>query len=171
MLQAEIKHDIQKNYLVIQGEKETDYMIQMLAGKHVKGFLDLEVRVLNNQNQFYYDITGMACVAQKNLEGKWNCQKIRLLLSQILDTVGRSKEYLLVQDHFILEPSYIFQKEETGQVFLCYSWEYEKNINRQFTDLFAYFMDQVDYEDQEAVDMIYRLYEVSRGENCTLQSM
>ena len=168
MLDVEIKHDIDKNYLVVQGEQEPDYMVQMLAGNHVGGFLDLEVRVLNNRQQYYYDITGKENLLQKSGRSKWTQQELVRTISGILDAIGKAREYLLSPEHFVLEPEYIYRDIEKGDIFLCYVWSENRNMNQQLTELFAYFMNVVDYQDQLAVDFIYKIYDVSREEQCTL---
>lgn len=71
MLEAEVVHDIKKNYLVIQGTEEKQYMIQMLDGNSVKGLLELDVRILDNKRQYYYDITGKETLVQKSSKAKW----------------------------------------------------------------------------------------------------
>lgn len=171
MLDVEIKHEIDKNYLIIHGSDENTYMLKMLAGNSVKGFLDLEVRVLNNVNQYYYDITGKENFLQKSARSKWTEEELRKMVSDILGCLQKSKEYLLTPEHFVLEPKYLYRSMEHGEVFLCYAWGYEKNINEQLTELFAYFMNVVDYEDDYAVDLVYKLYDASREENCTLQRL
>lgn len=171
MLEVEIKHDIDKNYLVVHGSNENTYMLKMLAGNSVKGFLDLEVRVLNNVNQYYYDITGKENLLQKSSRGKWTEEELRKAVSDVLGCLQKSKEYLLTPEHFVLEPQYMYRDMEHGEVYLCYAWNYEKNINEQLTELFAYFMNVVDYEDAGAVDLVYKLYDISREENCTLQRL
>ena len=171
MLDIEIKHDIDKNYLVIHGSDENTYMLKMLDGNSVRGFLDLEVRVLNNVNQYYYDITGKENFLQKSARSKWTEEELRKMISDVLGCLQKSREYLLMPEHFVLEPQYMYRSMESGQVFLCYAWNYEKNINEQLTELFAYFMNVVDYEDDNAVDLVYKLYDASREENCTLQRL
>lgn len=171
MLEAEVVHDIKKNYLVIQGTEEKQYMIQMLDGNSVKGFLELDVRILDNKRQYYYDITGKETLVQKSSKAKWKKRDVIQAVSNILDAIGRAREYLLWPDHFVLKPEYVYRQIETGEVFLCYTWSYEKNINEQLTELFSYFLEQVDYADREAVELVYRLYDISREENCTLQRL
>lgn len=171
MLDVEIKHDIDKNYLVIRGSDENTYMLKMLAGNSVKGFLDLEVRVLNNVNQYYYDITGKESFQQKSARRKWTGTELRKAVSDILGCLQKSREYLLTPEHFVLNPEYVYQSMDTEDVYLCYAWNYEENVNGQLTELFAYFMNVVDYDDRDAVDLVYKLYDTSREENCTLQRL
>ena len=169
MLEVEIVHDINKNYLVIQGKKEKQYMVKMLEGNSIKGLLDLDVRKLDNEEKFYYDITGKETILQKSEKTKWNKREITQLVSEILDAIGRAREYLLQPEHFVLEPEYIYRQMDTGTISLCYTWNYERNINEQLTELFSYFLEQVDYSDREAVELVYKFYDISREENCTLQ--
>ena len=171
MLETEIMHDIQKNYLVVHGEKEPDYMLKMLEGNRIQGFLNLEVRVLDNKQEYYYDVTGKETLLQWTKREKLDATEIRNMVADILTGIGKTTEYLLVPEHFVLEPEYIYVDKETKNVSLCYTCKYEKNLNHQLTELFAFFMNVVDYEDLEAVDLVYGLYDVSREEHCTLTSL
>ena len=171
MLETEIMHDIQKNYLVVHGEKEPDYMLKMLEGNRIQGFLNLEVRVLDNKQEYYYDVTGKETLLQWTKRKKLDATEIRKMVADILTGIGKTTEYLLVPEHFVLEPEYIYVDKETKNVSLCYTCKYEKNLNHQLTELFAFFMNVVDYEDLEAVDLVYGLYDVSREEHCTLTSL
>ncbi len=171
MLELEIKHDINKNYLIVHGKQEGDYMVQMLDGNKIKGFLNMEVREMNNQREYYYDITGKETISQKTAREKWKYAEIVKLMAEILETVGKAREYLLSAEHFLLEPEYIYRDIASGKVFLCYVWSQSKNINEQFTQLFSYFLNVVDYEDQQAVHLVYKFYDVSREEQCTLQHL
>ena len=171
VLNIEIEHDIKKNYLVIKGEEEPTYMLKMLEGNSIKGFLDLEVRVLDNQNQYYYDITGKESLVAKSDREKWDCNQLIELFSQVLHVIGKSKEYLLSPNHFLLQPEYMYQDLGTAKVAVCYAWEFEKDINEQLVEFFSYFMNVLKYDDKNAVELVYRLYEYSREEHCTLQRL
>ena len=166
-----LEHDIQKNYLIVEGNETCNYMVKMLTDTKVQGLLELEVRKFDNQYRYYYDITGKESVAQRSKKEKWKRDALENLFAQILQCLSHAKEYLLDANHFLLDPQYIFvDGEETG-VHICYTWEYEKDINLQCMELFSYFMNEVDYDDKEAVEMVYKLYHASRDEQCTLQSL
>lgn len=171
MLEVEVKHDINKNYLIVHGQQEGDYMVQMLDGNRIKGFLNMEVRKIDNQSEYYYDITGKENLSQKTARGKWKYEELVKLVAGILELVGKAREYLLSEEYFLLQPEYIYREIGSGEVFLCYAWSESKNINEQFTQLFTYFLNVVDYEDKQAVQLVYQLYDVSREEQCTLQRL
>ena len=166
-----LEHDIQKNYLIVEGNETCNYMVKMLTDTKVQGLLELEVRKFDNQYRYYYDITGKESVAQRSKKEKWKRDALENLFAQILQCLSHAKEYLLDANHFLLDPQYIFVDGEEIGVHICYTWEYEKNINLQCMELFSYFMNEVDYDDKEAVEMVYKLYHASRDEQCTLQSL
>lgn len=170
-MEIEVRHDINKNYLIVHGQQEGDYMVQMLDGNKIKGFLDMEVREIDNQSHYYYDITGKENLSQKTAREKWKYEEIVKLVAGILEAVGKAREYLLSEEYFLLEPEYIYREIGSGEVYLCYAWSERKNINQQFTQLFSYFLNAVDYEDEQAVQLVYKLYDVSREEQCTLQRL
>lgn len=171
MFDVEIKHEIDKNYLIIHGKEENTYMLKMLTNNTIKGFLELEVRVLDNKNLYYYDITGKETISQRSARKKWSLEEIKRTIADVLGCLEKSKEYFLTPEHFVLNPEYMYCDRETGETCLCYAWNYEMDINGQLTEIFSYFMSVVDYEDKEAVDLVYRLYDVSREQHCTLQNL
>ena len=58
-LQAEFIKDIKNNYMVLQskGEKDDSFALKMLARNNIQGLLKLEVKMIDNQKYYYYDIT------------------------------------------------------------------------------------------------------------------
>lgn len=171
MLEAEFRHDIQKNYLVVQGKEKQNYMLHMLAGKQIQGFLPLEVRELNNQKEYYYDITGKKSLEKISQSRKWGKNEIKKYVAQILTEIGKCKEYLLNPDHLVLETEYMYVDEEKQELSLCYVFDYEKKIGEQLCELFTELMNIVDYKDKLAVQMVYKLFEVSREEGCILKEL
>lgn len=171
MLQAEYRHDIQKNYLVVQGREEENYMLHMLAGKRVQGFLPLEIREINNEKEYYYDITGKENLQQISNREKWREIQLKKYISQILTEIGKCREYLLNPDNLVLDPAYIYIDMKNREVSLCYVHDYNQKINEQLSQLFSYFMNIVDYQDKDAVQIVYKLYEKSREVHCTLNDL
>ena len=43
---------------------------------------------------------------------------------------------------------------ENGTIALCYTWEHTEEINQQLTELFAYLLNAVDYQDKKAVEFV-----------------
>lgn len=171
MLQVEYRHDIQKNYLVIKEREKENYMLHMLAGKYVQGFLPLEIREMDNQKEYYYDITGRENLSQRSNRESWRGSELKKCISQILAQIGKCREYLLNPDNLVLDPAYIYIDMQSDEAALCYVHDYNIQINEQLTRLFSYFMNVVDYQDKEAVQIVYKLYEISREPHCTLNDL
>ena len=55
MSKTQIKNDLKKVYLVLEGKEhwQEDYQIAMLQANHIPGILDMEVRYLDNCSQYY----------------------------------------------------------------------------------------------------------------------
>ena len=86
----------------------------------------------------------------------------------IISGIEGSKEYLLSECDFVVEPDYIYISLPAYEVSLCYLAGYEKDITDQLIRLIEYLMNKVDYNDEQGVLLIYGLYKISREESLTL---
>ena len=69
MLHAEYKRDMYKSYLVLKEEGDNlDYSMKMLANNKIAGFLDLEIRAIDNKKE-YSDESRNSSGIQKHLFG------------------------------------------------------------------------------------------------------
>ena len=157
-----------KSYLVLKQEKDNlDYSMKMLANNKIAGFLDLEIRAIDDKKEYYYDTTEkqtMDIVFRKTLLKEMH---IKDILSGIIMTIKQSRDYLLSEDSFVLEPEYIYMNLDGTSVKLIYFTGYEKRVGEQLLHLIEYIMDKVDYNDKAAVCLIYGIYKICREESCT----
>lgn len=174
MLQVEYKKDMQKNYLIIKQPStitKKSYEMKMLINNQIQGLLNMELRTIDGDEEYYYNITGkqpMTVLFQKETLKE---QQIRGILLQIINTLKRGKEYLLLEQNFILSPEYIYLDLEELKPELIYFSNYKKSIREQLLQLIEYMMDKVDYEDKKAVFLIYGIYKVSREEHITFEKL
>ncbi|MSS63205.1 DUF6382 domain-containing protein [Velocimicrobium porci] len=162
----EYKKDFHKNYLLLNGKAEEGehYSMQMILQKAVPYVLPLKVQQLNEEVSYCYDITGLQSIkefVEKNLLGK---QIVKNLFHSILKQVEESKKFLLNEDDFVFTPETIFINYEKQEFYFCYCHNYKKNIKEQIVDVIEYILDYIDYEDKEAVVMVYSLYKISKQE-------
>lgn len=171
VLQVEFKRDMQRNYMIIKGGEEEPYALKMLVNNLIFGLLKLELRVVDNINQYYYDVTAQQPITELFQKGQIRKKQIQQIMCGILESIKRAGEYFLFEDDYVLEPQYIFVKQPNLEVSLCYVAGYGCPIEEQITEVISYLMNQVDYEDETAVVLIYELYHMSRREGCTLQML
>lgn len=167
MLQPEYKRDMQKNYMIFREESGLDYCMKMLASNHIPGFLNLEIRSIDDKNEYYYDITGKQTLENLFQKVPFGEKQIRAILLEIIVTIMQSEEYLLLEDNFVLSPEYIFMDSEGTRICLLYYSGYEERVGEQLLRFMEYMMDRVDYKEKGAVYLIYGIYKLCREEGCT----
>ncbi len=170
-MRVEYKKDLRHNYLVVTDCEEflgQPYCIRMLEQQEIEGLLPFERRSMDNKISYSYDITGKQSVLNLYDKSTLTFHKIKTLLSQMIDILEHTYEYLLPEDDFVLTPEFIFLDIITDKPFLCYLPGVTKNIKEQMVGFLEYLMNKVDYNDKDAVMLVYQLYAVSREEGFTI---
>lgn len=171
-MEKEYMKDMKSNYLVLKGEGcEGSYKSKMLTEYMIPGLLRTEIRSIDNIELFYYDITDLKTVEVLWKDRIFRYSEVMSLLGGIFQTIDNSREYFLEQDDFILHPEYLYQKESTESLQLCYFPGYGKNIVNQLSGLFEFIMNKADYKEEPLVLLIYALYKESREKNTTLYKL
>jgi len=171
---VEYKKDLRHNYMIIIEEemfKLEPYCVKMLEQQQIEGILPLEQRLLDNRILFYYDITARQSMLNLLEKVVLSYDKVSKLVFGILTTIERAYEYLLPEDDFILSPEFIYMDLATYTPSFCYLSGYHKNLNEQMNSLLEYLMNKVDYNDKEAVFLVYQLYAVSKEDGFTFEHL
>ncbi len=171
-LHPEFIRDMHNHYMILKGnqEEQSNYTSKMLMNNSVPGILRTEIRYLDSLDLYYYDITSKKAL-RTVYEGKsMDYAVIKKLIVDLLHSIENSQEYLLIEHDFIITAEFIYfdQNESIG---LCYLPGYSYNILEQFSYLFEYIMNKVDYKDEAAVRLIYALYKESRDIECTFYKL
>lgn len=172
----EVKYikDLRSNYMVIYQEvelQEEAYCIKMLRAKGLDGVLKVEERSVDNLRSFYYDITAKQTISNILEKGALDYERMKKLLQRIMETIEKAYDYLLNENSFLLSPDMIYMDLTTEEVYLCYLPGYEAMIKNGMCSLIEYLMNKVDYNDKEAVFLIYNLYAVSKEESLTFEHL
>lgn len=157
--------------MIIQGKEDNSYMGKMLANNPISGLLNLEIRITDNVYQYYYDITSKQSLVNFLEKKKLKKEQIRCILCGIMNAVNKTGEYLLQEDDFVLNPEYIFLQPSNLDVSVCYLIGYQTPVKTQMIDVIMYLMDKVDYGEEEAVTLIYKLYHISQEEDYTFEEL
>ena len=168
------KRDLTNNYMVIRKDTDNDYSsfcIKMLQRQEIKGILPVEQRRIDNNLLLYYDITAKQAISNILDKSSLSVKALRTLCSGIFYAIEISHEYLLPEDDFILNPDFIYQDISSETPYLCLYPGYGINLMEQMSGLMEYLMNKVDYNDKDAVYLVYRLYAVSKEEGYTLEHL
>lgn len=161
--------NIHNNSLILKGKpEETEhYSIRMILEKTVPNILALDIKRLNNDADYYYDITGLQSIKEYLGKKLLNEKLVKLLLSSIINQLNISKEFLLIDNDFLLSIDGIFIEPLSQNIFFSYKKNYNQDVKKQIEDLIEFFLENVDYEDKNAVLLVYGLYKKSREDwNC-----
>ncbi|MGB8452705.1 MAG: DUF6382 domain-containing protein [Anaerocolumna sp.] len=173
MLQAEYVRDMYNNYMVLKGMegKVSAYGTKMLLNNTITGLLKTELRCIDHMDLFYYDITAKKSIAAICDNKSLNYIELRKILSQIIEIIENSGEYLLSENDFIIDPYYVYIDNTTLNLELCHLAGWEDNIQEQLSRFMEYLMNKVDYKDEAAVVLIYAMYKESKEPDCTFERL
>lgn len=144
-----------KSYLFLNKTKNT-YEERMIREAMPAGVLPM---VKSEQEDCYkYDITGRKTLSMTFERVPMNAEQVQKVLQGILTVLERSREYLLSEDCFVLQPEHIFLRIPEYEVTLCYYPEYSVSFQEQMGKLFEMLLNRVDYREEKAIALVYALY-------------
>lgn len=167
----EFERGINKNYMITESSPEMEFEENMLTQAKIEGILRFQVRIMNNEKKYYYDITG--CVTIDTLPEKIfeNTKKVISFFDAIFSTIKNSGKYLLEQNDFMLSPEQIFSNIKEERIYLCCCPGYSKDIRKQIAALAEYVMNNIDYTQQRTVTFIHALYMKSRESTSSINDL
>lgn len=170
ILNADFRRDMQQNLFVLKDQEISASMFQekMLEHNQLEGLLPIRVQRMNGERMIFYDLYGLQPLSEVCHVTLPNTEQLTTLVQGILQVIKRLGEYLLKEDDILLSLEYMFVRLPDYQVKLCYYPGYQMPIKKQISQLFEALMSCVDYEDRDAVYLIYSLYMKSKDESCTV---
>ena len=155
-----------KTYLLLNKSKES-YEERMIREGVPAGILPLVKS--EQEGNYKYDITGRRTLAMTFERVPMNAEQVRKVLQEILDILERGREYLLLEENFILQPEYIYLRIPEYEVTLCYYPEYGISFREQMGKLFEMLLNRVDYREEKAISLVYALYMQLQEPDVTLE--
>lgn len=175
MLQTEYKKDMQNSYMMIQAvnrkQSDASYCLKMLLNNTIKGFLPLEIRQYDDEQQYWYETNGGSVISVRFEREKLSYYVVEQIILELISTVNRSRVYLLREDDFVISPEHVFISDTDCHIRLCYLPGYGIRLQEQIAGLLEFFMNKVDYNDKKAVLFVYTLYTKSKEKECTFNQI
>lgn len=165
------KHDLKKTYLILEGNENTkeDYQNMMLRENHIPNILRTEVRCIDNQSHYYYDISGKTSFKILHEKVQLGYDTMKKLVEDLLNAIDQVQKYMLDANYILLDPEYIFCEGE--QVFFCYYPAEEQDALQEFHRLTEFFVREVNYKDEEAVHFAYTIHKATMEENYSIEEI
>lgn len=171
----EVKYimDMQDNYLILECNEDSlkSFSSKMILSNRIPGLLKTEIRSIDDKDFFYYNITSNDSLFNIYENRLFGYQALKDILKAIIKTIEDSREYLLEEEDFILKPESVYINKNNEEVLLCYYTSYNIPLLKQFGKLIEYFMNKVDYKDEQAVLLVYALYKITKESNVTFKQI
>lgn len=168
------KKDINKSYMVIEKVREfsdNNYMIKMLSENRITGLLPIGYENINGQYNLLYDISSRQAFSKIFETQKLSFRQIRALIFSMKGLLRSLDEYLLDENNIILKQECIFADPE-GEIYeYCYYPYYGGNLVLEIRELFTKMLSEVDYDDENAVRLIYEIHSEVQNENFTIDNL
>ena len=159
-MQVEYKKEWMDTYLWILSEKDTEasYEEKMIKSNPGGGRLEFSRQEQEGNTYFCYKVTGKKALNSIYAVLPIGEHQVRTILGQLFATLEDGREYLLSEEDFLLAPNYIFATLPRMELEFCYLPGYGVPLREQLEGLFEYLLNRVDYEDKQAVNLLYDCY-------------
>jgi len=151
-----------------------DYQVRMLQRNPVEGLLFPVIRQMDGEILYDYSITG--CHSLQTLTELAPIS--RKLLVSIVEDMNRILEdverYLVDGDYLALRPEFIYlekQGENTYKTKFCFFPFHGEEPETQVRELLKYVLNEVDYQEKDAVNLAYELFQTSSEEGFLIRQL
>lgn len=171
-MEARYKRELNHNYLIIaMDEEDSNYQLKMLLNNQIEGLLEIWMKQVDGKREFYYEISSKQPLSRLLERKRLSAAEVRELILSLTAVLKRVEEYLLPAKQLVLSADYIYVEPETFQFYYCCLPGYEDGGAAAVAELVKYMLDRVDYQEAEAVSLIYRLYQEAAKENFKMETL
>lgn len=165
------KNDLKRAYMILEGEEgdKGDYQIIMLKENEIPGILNMDERYVDNQCQYYYDISGKTSIKVLHEKLNLTLDNMKQLVHDLLQAIQTLKKYMLDGNHILLDPEFIFCEDNT--YYFCYYPSCRQDIREDFHRLTEFFVREVNYQDEKGVHFAYTLHKATMEENYSIEEI
>ena len=169
-MKVSYKNDLKQTYFIIKDEESReDYQSVMLRENDIPGILKTEVRHVDGESHYYYNISGKTSFGTLHEKIKLDCRVMQRLVQAILDVTQELKGYMLDGNCLLLEPEYIFCDQDN--FYFCYYPAKRRDTKQDFHKLTEFFVREVDYRDEEGIHLAYTLHKATMEENYSVEEI
>ena len=172
-MEISYKKDGMNNYMIIRNQKdvENDYKLQMLINNKIEGILSINIKKINNENQFYYDITSKNSMRSLFVKNKVGAKDIEQFINSMAIVAKSMKEYLLDINNIVFDMDMIYWDSKKKVYNFCYYPLTEQGMKEGLNGLFLELLELLNHNDREAVVIGYGLQQKIISENFTITEL
>lgn len=168
MTELRFEHENNSNYLCIIDDKmsrDNDYQIKMIEKNRIPGLLPVQVRQINSQLHYYYEITAKQQMSKLFEFSKMQWEDLELLCQSLSLLVHAINEYMLDLEYVLLNPDSIFIDLAGRRFYFVYCPQIiekgcEQGFHLHLKKLFEYILEHYDHDtDKEKLMCVYAAYQ------------
>lgn len=171
MLETKYYKDYRHNYLIVKDNgclSENVYQRKMMTENKINGLLQSSEKHINGELLLYFEITSKQSLQSffgGRSIGMEFLKKFFVQLKMVNDTL---QKYLLDGSCIVLLPEYVFLDVGTEDMYFLYYPDPEEG---SLSELMNFFIAEVDNEDMEAVETVYRIADLIQKEQFVLDEV
>ncbi|MBD5521511.1 MAG: FHA domain-containing protein [Lachnospiraceae bacterium] len=171
MPEAKYYKDYNHNYMILESKNDEEgdsYQRRMLVSNKIEGILGCSLRDVNGAVYFYYDISSK--VSFENLyKGKQlSYEQVKdffIQLNMIYQNLGK---FFMDERALLVRPDCIYYDLTSRKYFGLYYPMNENKMQSSYEELMDFLLAHIDSGNQNLVDCMYRIYEMSETQNFLL---
>lgn len=172
MFEYSYERDYKNNYLVIPNDKviNNSYQLKMIVKNEINGLLRCKERLVNGEGMICYEIT-----SKQSINNIWKnrliqYEDVRKLFYALRKVIEDIHKYILYSTDLILSPEFIFYDLDSDDYYFLYHPFAEDEAEGLF-ELFNFLTENLDNNDNNAVEVVYRAYNVIQNSKCCIEAV
>lgn len=141
-----------------------DYQMKMIRQNEIRGLLCPAMRQIDGETEYDYLITGCQSLQTFVETAPVSAKVLSVLVNGLCAILDELDRYLLDGEYLSLRPEYIYLErsgeEITGVKYCIFPFQ-SRLLEEQIRELFKYMINEVDYQDKEAVRVAYELFQAA----------
>lgn len=168
-METRYKRGLNHTYLILELPMlyEEDYQMKMMQANSIEGLLMVTGKGIEGKSQYFYEISEMVSMKSRYENREMTREELEQFLVQFLGVLDQIQRYLLDMNRILLEPEYIFYRENT--YCFCYLPVQEAELCKEFHKLTEYFVSKISHKEQQGIFLAYDLHRETMEENYNLE--
>ena len=143
---------------------------KILLKNNIPGFLPMEKCYVNNEGQYWYDISGVQSLEMRCQYNDIKLEFLEKLVVSICDKMELLENHLVDTDCLLLEPQLVYINQVEEIFFTAYPAEM-KTMYTTFQHLLEFMLTKLDHSDAEAIHIAYGIYEKTLNGNYSISDI
>ena len=148
---------------------------EVLKRNKLKTMVSVQLREKDGEKSFLFDITGKCSLKHQGKERAFSKKKCEKILQSMQSMMQEVDDYMLDLNCIEFQPEYIYEENEDELQWIYFprissdsemesdlqdrkQANKDEDLQRRIESLFAWMLSQIDYEDTDAVQFMYRFY-------------